>query len=612
MAGVDVNIPNKKGITPISAAAHKGRSAILQKLIDAGALVNAVNSSGSAPLIQAAHFGHHACVEMLLDNGANPDFANVKGTTALMRAAQEGYPDICELLLQSLGVHVNRKNYEGMNAIMLGSQRGHAETVKVLVDYRANMDERTAQGSTALMLACKRGNEAVVRVLVSMGAEICVRDIHGRTASDTAIKYHNDFLLALLSTQVQLALVRDEKRLQRTGDLLTLRDAFNARKLRVSHEGQLAIEKYKAARSARLQQGNSYVAPARPAHLCARRPHFEEWHWVVILYRAFSLPMGLFEYLVEFLPMPRMARWHLMRMGRRCELAPQVTARDLCVFADELLTDACVFAGPVQRGLLVRLSRDPAAREYLLQHDIVDAALVETLMTWADVQSILGRMEGDGEHEQGEVLFKASFVMKFFAAMLQFYKHRRRLAAVEHAVATEPGPEQEMAGLASRVKCGMDLSAEQDEAEATWTVSGGSEPDPEVAGEGAGAAAGGGLALGVDFMEDDDSDDENQNEGETEEVRRSQFQSALFSDDEDEEEVQLAPIIFDRFPVNFGYGYSSYVRRTSSGGAASGSADGVMSAQYQSVLRQHLDASDSVNDRLNESIGESMGDQEEV
>jgi ankyrin repeat protein len=51
-AGADPNLSSKKGVTPISAAAHKGNVIIMEKLILAGAAVNAVNQSGSTALIQ--------------------------------------------------------------------------------------------------------------------------------------------------------------------------------------------------------------------------------------------------------------------------------------------------------------------------------------------------------------------------------------------------------------------------------------------------------------------------------------------------------------------------------------------------------------------------------
>jgi ankyrin repeat protein len=52
--GADPNLPSKKGVTPISAAAHKGNVALMQPLIDAGAVVNTLNSSGSTALIQVS------------------------------------------------------------------------------------------------------------------------------------------------------------------------------------------------------------------------------------------------------------------------------------------------------------------------------------------------------------------------------------------------------------------------------------------------------------------------------------------------------------------------------------------------------------------------------
>jgi ankyrin repeat protein len=50
--GADPNFANKKGVTPISAAAHKGNIEIMQSLIMTGSNVNALNSSGSTALIQ--------------------------------------------------------------------------------------------------------------------------------------------------------------------------------------------------------------------------------------------------------------------------------------------------------------------------------------------------------------------------------------------------------------------------------------------------------------------------------------------------------------------------------------------------------------------------------
>lgn len=56
--GASANQPSKKGVTPISAASHKGNVLIMQMLIDSGANVNAINNSGSTALIQVIKYFH--------------------------------------------------------------------------------------------------------------------------------------------------------------------------------------------------------------------------------------------------------------------------------------------------------------------------------------------------------------------------------------------------------------------------------------------------------------------------------------------------------------------------------------------------------------------------
>lgn len=52
VAGCDPNLTNRKGVTPISVAAHKGNIDIMLGLIQFGANVNSLNTSGSTALIQ--------------------------------------------------------------------------------------------------------------------------------------------------------------------------------------------------------------------------------------------------------------------------------------------------------------------------------------------------------------------------------------------------------------------------------------------------------------------------------------------------------------------------------------------------------------------------------
>ena len=56
----------------LHAAAAKGDTAEIERLLAAGQNVNAQDAHSRTPLHVAAHFGHHAAAQALLKGGANP------------------------------------------------------------------------------------------------------------------------------------------------------------------------------------------------------------------------------------------------------------------------------------------------------------------------------------------------------------------------------------------------------------------------------------------------------------------------------------------------------------------------------------------------------------
>lgn len=470
-AGADANMPSRKGIAPISGAAHKGNTSIMKLLIAYGAKVNSPNSTGSTALIQASHFGHLEAVKLLLYHKADSDSANQKGTTALMRASQEGHVEISKCLIES-GVDVNKKNLEGMNALMLASQRGHANIVYVLVRAGATMDEQTAQGSTALMLACKRGHEKCAEVLVSMGAEIYMRDRRNRTARDTATRRNHHALLCWLDTQMQVKRIQEGRHRQRTPILIEQREANQHGLLRLNSTLDGVSKLYGAVQ--RLER-NSYSTadPLREAdeqvledftnnmhvfsvaattapqntleimrrniqaetswnaeilsqpiyrastRMALRQQNYSDWQWPYLLQRCMSLPSGLYEHVMEYIPMPRVWQWSLLHLKRRCKLAPHQAVLDMSIIIDEILTDAAIFAGADQRFLLIKLNRSPQIHSFLLEKLHMPVALLDTLCDYADTQSLLQRVTDQ------EITFKPTFARNMLNTVVELYRWYR-------------------------------------------------------------------------------------------------------------------------------------------------------------------------------------------
>eukprot|EP01038_Epipyxis_sp_PR26KG_P014990 gene14990-20164_t len=488
--GAFPDAPNKKGVTPISAAAHKGNTAIMQLLIDAGASVNAINQSGSTALIQASHFGHIAAVKILICNGAVADTSNNKGTTALMRASQEGHVEISKVLIQA-HVDVNKKNNEGMNALMLASQRGHSDIVVILIKAGAVMDEQTSQGSTALMLACKRGHDKCAEVLTSMGAEIFMRDRRGRTAKDTATRRSHFGLLCWLDTQVQTRRIQEFRHSYRSMQLAQLRKSFlkqktvlnpieqcvhqlvsEVKQLGITSAGEImriaAVENIDDSLNSNLNGENPSILseflvssmalpiysklpevsvqqiitmlnydnlliiqttpqyPNSDLQISRKIPGYADWYWTSLLQRCLGLPAGLFELIAEFLPLPRIWQWSLVKIKRRCKLAPYQAIVDCCILMDEIINDTNIFYGKNNKNMLVKINKCPQFHSYLIEQMGMPPGLLTSLCTWADVQSLIARCS------ESELSFKSQMARSLHATAIALYRwYRNRSSAVK-------------------------------------------------------------------------------------------------------------------------------------------------------------------------------------
>lgn len=76
------------------------------------------------------------------------------------------------------------------------------------------------------------------------------------------------------------------------------------------------------------------------------------------------MPSGVFELIMDFMPLPRIWQWSLLRMPRRCKLAPQQAMIDMSIIMDEILKDTMIFAGQDQSNQMVKINRSPQVRKF--------------------------------------------------------------------------------------------------------------------------------------------------------------------------------------------------------------------------------------------------------
>jgi len=157
--GADPNMPGRKGVTPLIAAAFKGNDRIFEQLLAAGAAPDARDETGKSAMVYAAARGFDDIVKRLLDAGIDARERYGNDLTALMWAAghDEGVGTaaverVADLLLAH-GAAINDADNRGRTALMMAASLGDAGSVDTLLRRGADRSLKDNEGKTALDLA---------------------------------------------------------------------------------------------------------------------------------------------------------------------------------------------------------------------------------------------------------------------------------------------------------------------------------------------------------------------------------------------------------------------------------------------------------------------------
>jgi ankyrin repeat protein len=118
--GIQIDIRNHAGETPLMMAALKAETDAADALVAHGA---AVQKDGWSPLHYAATGGSAAIIRLLLSKGAVLEARSPNGTTPLMMAARYGNEEAVDALLGA-GADRTAKNDLGMDASAFAGSAG--------------------------------------------------------------------------------------------------------------------------------------------------------------------------------------------------------------------------------------------------------------------------------------------------------------------------------------------------------------------------------------------------------------------------------------------------------------------------------------------------------
>ena len=225
-------------------AARYGQEDVVRYLLDGGMDVNVTDAYGNTPLIAAAGNGQHSMVRLLLARNADVNAVNEEENSALMAAAAMGDYRLSHALLAA-GAGVDRRNNQGETALFFAVRYGHLVTARVLLNAGAAPNIRNTvrvnlpnSGYTPLIYAADHGVideavdwSAIAKLLLDNGADPNLANTHGEPPMAFAQKRNDQDLMEVLvaggakDVQVYTTLNSDEALLKaaRVNDVFQVR-----------------------------------------------------------------------------------------------------------------------------------------------------------------------------------------------------------------------------------------------------------------------------------------------------------------------------------------------------------------------------------------------------
>uniref|UniRef100_A0ACD5GNG4 Ankyrin repeat domain-containing protein n=1 Tax=Desertifilum tharense IPPAS B-1220 TaxID=1781255 RepID=A0ACD5GNG4_9CYAN len=121
------------------------------------------------PLVKAAAVNHLVQIQAAISNQVNLNVRDINGATALMVASEAGNFEIVKVLVQA-GADINAEDVNGQTALMLAIDgtgfNGHPEIANVLIQAGVDVNAKNIKGWTALMSAASVGDSSTLTHLI--------------------------------------------------------------------------------------------------------------------------------------------------------------------------------------------------------------------------------------------------------------------------------------------------------------------------------------------------------------------------------------------------------------------------------------------------------------
>jgi ankyrin repeat protein len=185
-------------------AAALGDKAAAVAALNAGAAIDAHDGQLQTPLLIAIQKDNRDVAAHLIARGADINAVAANDDTPWLLAGALGRAPLLAAMLETGRVDYTKRNRYGGNALIPASERGHVETVRLLLERsRIDVDHVNNLGWTALLEAVILSDGGprhieIVRLLLAAGADPNIADKDGVTPLKHAQDRRYDAMAALI------------------------------------------------------------------------------------------------------------------------------------------------------------------------------------------------------------------------------------------------------------------------------------------------------------------------------------------------------------------------------------------------------------------------------
>ncbi|MEQ8821479.1 MAG: ankyrin repeat domain-containing protein [Sumerlaeia bacterium] len=217
--GVAVDQRLRRGKTrAIHLAAEYGHSLAIEYLIQAGADPLALDGGGKSPIHRAAASGRAEAVRVLLDHGTPPEHMDRSERTPLVAAAErDGNAETIRVLIEggaAVDQAMTKNYYAGQTALFFAVARLRDDVVEALLECGANANHRDHQDRTPLLWMAELAayqvemgptspSRRVAELLLEAGCDPNLKNRRGYTIHDADYSFLNREFATFLSQTVR-------------------------------------------------------------------------------------------------------------------------------------------------------------------------------------------------------------------------------------------------------------------------------------------------------------------------------------------------------------------------------------------------------------------------